>query len=131
MKTTLLLAFVALFAGASNLCSQPADAPVDFDKARQLFEKRKGGAILTPEETAYMEKAKAVHEAQMHKEGGRPGADGIDWQKAQDLYQREKGGEKLSEADQKYLDHAKEVRQRGGHRATTRCSGPCSTNEGS
>ncbi len=117
MKTTLLLAFAALFAGASNLCSQPADAPVDFDKARQLFEKRKSGTSLTPEETAYIEKAKAAHEAQMNKEDRRAGTDGIDWQKAQNLYQREKGGEKLSEADRKYLDHAKEVRQRGGHRS--------------
>ncbi len=120
MKTAILLALVSLL-GAAPLHSQSADAPVDFDKARQLFEKRQGGATLTAEENAFLEKARAAHEAQMQKtgSGGQPssqGADGIDWKKAQDLYHREKNGEKLSEADQKYLDHAKEVRSRGGNR---------------
>lgn len=110
MKANLLLALAALLMGASNLCSQSADVPVDFDKARQLFEKRNGGATLTPEESAYIERAMAARDAQMKKEGG------IDWKKAQDLFRREQGGEKLSEADQKYLDHAKEMRKRGGNR---------------
>lgn len=120
MKPTLLLALVSLL-GVATLRSQSADATVDFAKARQLFEKRQGGATLTPDENAYLEKARAAHDAQMQKtgSGGQPssqGADGIDWKKAQDLYNREKNGEKLSEADQKYLDHAKEVRSRGSNR---------------
>jgi hypothetical protein len=119
MKTTILLALVSLL-GAATLRSQSADAPVDFDKARQLFEKRQGGATLTADENAFLEKARAAHEAQMQKTGGgqpsSQGQDGIDWKKAQDLHRREQGGEKLSEADQKYLDHAKEVRSPGGNR---------------
>jgi hypothetical protein len=116
MKTTILLVLVSLL-GAAHLRSQPADAPVDFDKARQLFEKRQGGATLTAEENAFLQKARAAHEAQMQKSGDSPQSqDGIDWRKAQDLFRREQGGEKLSEADQKYLDHAKEVRSRGGNR---------------
>lgn len=120
MKSTILLALVSLL-GAATLHSQTADTPVDFAKARQLFEKRQGGVTLTAEENAFLEKARAAHDAQMQKSGGSgqpapQGQDGIDWQKAQDLYRREKNGEKLSEADQKYLDHAKEVRNRGGNR---------------
>lgn len=116
MKTTILLALVSLL-GAATLRSQSADTPVDFDKARQLFEKRQGGATLTADENAFLEKARAAHEAQMKKNGGSPQSqDGIDWKKAQDLHRREQSGEKLSEADQKYLDHAKEVRSRGGNR---------------
>lgn len=116
MKTTILLALVSLL-GAAHLRSQSADAPVDFDKARQLFEKRQGGATLTAEENAFLEKARAAHEAQMQKSGASPqGQDGIDWRKAQELHRREQSGEKLSEADQKYLDHAKEVRSRSGNR---------------
>jgi len=120
MKTTLLLALVSLL-GAATLRSQSADAPVDFEKARQLFEKRQNGGTLTADDEAFIEKAKAAHDAQMKKQGGGgdlppQGQDGIDWQKAQDLFRREQRGEKLSEADQKYLDHAKEVRQRGGNR---------------
>ena len=120
MKPTLLLVLVSLL-GPATLRSQSADTPVDFAKARQLFEKRQGGATLTAEENAFLEKARAAHDAQMQKSGGggqpsSQGPDGIDWKKAQDLYNREKNGEKLSEADQKYLDHAKEVRSRGGNR---------------
>ena len=120
MKITILLALVSLL-GAANLYSQSADAPVDFAKARQLFEKRQGGAALTADETAFLEKARADHEAQMQKSGSDsqtppPGTDGIDWKKAQNLYNREKNGEKLGEADQKYLDQAKEVRSRGANR---------------
>jgi hypothetical protein len=117
MKTTILLALVSLL-GAASLRSQSADAPVDFDKARQLFEKRQSGGTLTEEETAYIERAKAARQAQMQKNGGgqpsSQGQDGIDWQRAQALYRREQNGEKLSEEDQKYLDHAKEIRKRGG-----------------
>jgi hypothetical protein len=119
MKTTILLALISLL-GAATLRSQSSDAVVDFDKARQLFEKRQNGGTLTTEETAYIERAKTARHAQMKKSGGGDappqGQDGIDWQKAQDLFRREKSGEKLSEADQKYLDHAKEVRSRGGNR---------------
>jgi hypothetical protein len=122
MKTALLLALVSLL-GAAILRSQSSDAPADFEKARQLFEKRQNGGTLTPDENAFVERAKAAHDAQMKKEGdgsgGQPasGDDNIDWQKAQDLFRREQRGEKLSEADQKYLDHAKEVRNRGGNRS--------------
>lgn len=120
MKTTLLLALISLL-GAASLRSQSADAPVDFDKARQLFEKRQSGGTLTPEESAYIERAKAAHQAQMQNNGGgQPppsGQDGIDWQKAQALHRREQNGEKLSEEERKYLDHAKEVRSRGGNRS--------------
>jgi len=119
MKTPLLLALVSLL-GVASLHSQSADAPVDFDKARQLFTKRQNGGTLTDEENAFLEKARAAHEAQMQKSGSgqpsSPGQDGIDWQRAQTLHRREQNGEKLSEADQKYLDYAKEVRSRGGNR---------------
>lgn len=116
MKTALLLALVSLL-GVTALRSQSADAPVDFDKARQLFEKRQSGGTLTSEEAAFLERAKAAHQAQMQKSSGSPqGQDGIDWQRAQALHRREQNGEKLSAEDQKYLDHAKEVRSRGGNR---------------
>jgi hypothetical protein len=111
MKPTLLLALVSLL-GAATLRSQSADTPVDFDKARQLFEKRQGGATLTPEENAYLEKARAAHEAQMQKSGGSgdlppQGQDGIDWEKAQKLHQRDNAGEKLTEDEKGYLAKAR------------------------
>ncbi|WP_395749910.1 hypothetical protein [Prosthecobacter sp.] len=121
MKTTILLALATLL-GTVALRSQSADTPVDFSKARELFEKRQNGGTLTADESAFLERAKAAHAAQQSKSGGSApstqGQDGIDWQKAQALHRREQNGEKLSEADQKYLDHAKEVRSRSGNRGS-------------
>jgi len=113
MKTTILLALVSLL-GAATLRSQSAEAPVDFDKARQLFEKRQGGATLTADETAYLEKARAAHDAQTQKPGGSgdlppQGQDGIDWEKAQKLHQRDNAGEKLTEDEKGYLVKAREA----------------------
>lgn len=113
MKTTILLALVSLL-GAAHLRSQSADAPVDFDKARQLFEKRQGGATLTAEENAFLEKARAAHDAQTQKTGGSSdlppqGQDGIDWEKAQKLHQRDNAGEKLTEEEKGYLAKAREA----------------------
>ncbi|MBV6499434.1 MAG: hypothetical protein CJBNEKGG_01890 [Prosthecobacter sp.] len=109
MKTILLKALAVL--AAATLSGQPAEAPVDFNRARRLMEKQQGGGALSPEEDACLKRARVEHEAQ------RQGQDGIDWRKAQELFQREQRGEKLSEPDQKYLDHAKEARRRGGNAA--------------
>ncbi len=62
MKASLRLAFVTLIMGASILFSQSGEAPVDFNKARQLFEKRNSGTSLTPEESAYIERAQAARQ---------------------------------------------------------------------
>lgn len=115
MKTTILLALISVL-GAATLRSQSPDTPVDFNKARQLFEKRQNGSTLTADDEAYIEKAKAAHEAQLKKQGGDSGppSEGIDWRRAQELFRREQRGEKLGDEEQKYLDHAKEVRRRGG-----------------
>src|SRR3954471_16399886 len=79
-----LLASTALFA------ETPA-GEVDFQKARQLFQRQQAGEALTAEERAYLERAKAQHDAQEEKRepsGSAPGAD-IDWDKARKLFQRE------------------------------------------
>lgn len=111
MKTTLLLALVSLL-GATTLRSQSSDTPVEFEKARQLFEKRQNGGTLTADEEAYIEKARAAHETQMKKQGAGgdlppQGQDGIDWERAQKLHQRDSAGEKLSEEEKAYLDKAR------------------------
>jgi len=65
MKSILhLLAFGWLLAATPHVFSQSTAAPVDFDKARQLFGKRQKGETLTPDETAYIKRAKAAHDGQ-------------------------------------------------------------------
>lgn len=63
--TVLLL---ALFAG---LCfAQAPDEAIDFTKARALLQKEQAGQTLTPEEKAYLDRAKALR---AKNQGGRPG----------------------------------------------------------
>ncbi len=111
MKTHLLRSLVILLLGAVSLHSQSADSPVDFDKARQLFEKREQGGTLTADETAYLDKARAAHDAQKKKDGAgslpATGEDGIDWEKAHKLHQRDNAGEKLTEDEKGYLVKAR------------------------
>lgn len=129
MKTTILLALASLL-GTAHLRSQSADAPVDFDKARQLFEKRQGGATLTAEENAFLEKAREAHDAQAQKKGGSgdlppQGQDGIDWEKAQKLHQRENAGEKLNGDELGYLAKAREAfAKRNGGQPPSSSSNP-------
>lgn len=90
------------------VCVRADDAPVDFDKARQLFEKRRSGGTLTSEEQAYIERAKAAHDAQNQTASGGD----IDWQRARQLHERSQHGEKLSNEDEAYLQKA--MAARGG-----------------
>lgn len=110
MKAISLLLFLFITC-AGSLRAQSKSEPVDFDKARQLFEKQRSGGALSDDEKTYLERAKAERAKQQPRAGS---TDGIDWPKAQALYQREQRGEKLTADEQTYLNKAKEVRKRGG-----------------
>lgn len=114
-----LCVIVITCAGLLRADSKPD--PVDFDKARQIFEGLKSGGTVTDDEKAYVERAKAEHAKQ---QGQQPigSASGIDWERAKQLYQREQKGEKLSDEDQKYLDRAKA--ERGKHSGGRGQAGP-------
>ena len=77
------------------------------------MQRQQAGETLTAEERTYIERAKALHDAQDRKPeaGGRVD---IDWDKARQLFQREQGGEKLTAEEQTYLDRAKELRKGKG-----------------
>lgn len=49
---------------ASLLLAQPEDEPVDFNKARQLIERTRGGEALSPGEKRYLDRARAEREKQ-------------------------------------------------------------------
>lgn len=111
MKTLSLILSLCL---AASAFAQATAESVDFEKARQLFQKQKDGGTLTADEQTYIDKAKAERARRQASQPPKTGADGIDWQKAQALFRREQGGEKLSAEDQAYLDKAKEIRRKGG-----------------
>ena len=75
-----------LVVAVTTLCAQSKDEAIDFDKARQLFQREQRGERLNPEDQTYLNRAKELRA----KGGGRPAAPagGIDFQKAQALRER-------------------------------------------
>jgi len=114
----LILAAVPLFA---------ADAPFDWQRAREIFQKSQNGAQLSPDEQKILDEARRRHAAGESPDGSpqqppanpatADAAGQVDWEKARGLYEREQKGEKLSPEDQKYLDNAKRLRGQGGGQA--------------
>lgn len=88
---------------------------IDFDHAKELFQKRESGGTLTAEEQKYLEEAKRQHDAQSKPAAtdAKTDSDGFDWQKARAIHQRAQQGETLSAEEQKYLDEAKQRMQSG------------------
>jgi uncharacterized coiled-coil DUF342 family protein len=110
MKTRLILSLIACVSLLSPLL-RAAEEPVDFDKARQIFERRQKGEAVTAEEEAYVRRAMA--ERQRQQAAGNPGAApaatkarDIDMEKARGLLQRRQAGEKLSAEEDAYLQRA-------------------------
>ncbi len=107
---TRLLCIAALLPAFICARTPATEQPVDFDKARQLFERQKSGGTLTAEESAYLERAKAARAGKSHPAS----ADGIDWDRAQALHRRASAGETLSSEDQAYYEKAKQAMSRRG-----------------
>lgn len=70
MKTTLLLALISLL-GTATLRCQTSDAPIDWNKAKQLFQREQRGEKLSAEDQKYLDHAKDVRRG-----GNRPSAAG-------------------------------------------------------
>ena len=111
----LFLALAALILPTQLRCEEP---PIDFDKARQIFERSKRGETVSEEERAYVQRAMKARE----QAGGNPapaaktpaGAGDLDMEKARALHQRREKGEKLSAEDEAYLQRAMAARGGGG-----------------
>ncbi|MBM3879900.1 MAG: hypothetical protein FJ387_09300 [Verrucomicrobia bacterium] len=70
MNSRTIVASLLLF-GWISLQSQSSGEPLDFNKARQLIQKRQNGLRLSPEESAYLERAMAARRAGAGGGGGR------------------------------------------------------------
>ena len=112
-----------LLAGLSMLVPvlRADDAPVDFKKAHEYFERRQRGEKLTADEEAYIRRAMA--EQQRQRGGGSPAptansggsaGEAIDWERAQQLHRKAQSGEKLTAEEQAYYDRARAARGGGG-----------------
>lgn len=120
MKRTAFLIWVLLF-GLASLYGQPGVEPVDFNKARQLLERRQRGETLTADERAYVERAVAERRKQQSTPvpESSAAAGGIDWDKARALHQRDQRGEKLTLEEDAYLKRAIAARNAGAGAAAS------------
>ncbi len=72
MKTVARLPFLAaLFLGSLSLFGQTTSSPIDWDKAKQLYQREQRGEKLNPEEQTYLNQAKAARKGGGGG-GGRP-----------------------------------------------------------
>ncbi len=65
-----LPAFAALFLGALSLFSQTTNAPIDWQKAQQLYQREQRGEKLNAEDQAYLNKAKEARKSGSQGGGG-------------------------------------------------------------
>lgn len=72
MKTRYFILPAALLWGALSLPGQSAETPVDWDRARQLFQREQRGEKLAEEDQKYLDRAKEMR----RKGAGRPEAGG-------------------------------------------------------
>jgi hypothetical protein len=109
------LALVAFLVPRLTLCQEQ---PIDFEKARKIFERHQRGEPVTAEEEAYAKRAMAERKRQQG--GDNPaatpaaGTGDIDMEKARAIFQRRQNGEKLSAEDEAYLQRAMAARRGGG-----------------
>lgn len=90
---------------------------IDFNRAREIFQRKQNGETISADDQAYLQKAMEAHRRQMQTQTqAQPQAGGgeIDWQRAGELHRRVQNGEKLSPEDQAYYDKAKALHDRGG-----------------
>ena len=109
----------ALPTTAAAQSDKPAAEKIDFERARELFQRRQKGEKLTADEEAYIRKAMAARQeaegnaAQKTPETTKPG-EKIDFERARELFQRRQKGEKLTADEEAYIRKAMAARQEGG-----------------
>ena len=108
MKTLRRLLIVLVCAGGFALAADPA-GEIDFNRAREIFQRKQNGGTLSADDQAYLQKAMEARRRQPPTQAG--GGD-IDWQRAGELHRRVRNGDKLSPEDQAYYDKAKSIHDR-------------------
>ena len=103
-RLLIALTFVCSLAFAAD---QAGD--IDFNRARELHQRKQNGETISADDQAYLQKAMEARQRQQQQ--AQPGGGEIDWQRATELHQRAQRGEKLSPEDQAYYDKAKVIRQ--------------------
>src|SRR5712671_3428166 len=73
---TIVGALLAACLGSASLSVEPQTGEIDFQKARQLFERQQSGETLSAEERAYIDRAKAMRAQAATQPPGSPASAG-------------------------------------------------------
>lgn len=109
MKSPAAFLLLLLTAASVVFAAEPG-GEVDFNRAREIFQRKQQGETISADDQAYLQKAMEARQRQ--QQGPNAGGDGIDWQRAGELHRRAQSGEKLTPEEQAYYEKAKAARQR-------------------
>ena len=107
MKSIAISLFASVFILNLALAADQG-GEIDFNHAREIFQRKQNGETISAEDQAYVQKAMQARQRQ--QQGQNAGGD-IDWQRAGELHRRAQSGEKLSAEDHAYYEKAKTARQ--------------------
>lgn len=124
LKTALFSGALSIvFAGGLSLAADaPNDGRINWDRARELFEKKQKGEKLSDEEQAYLDKAKSQQDgAGRRGDGAAPGAGrafrgeapNVDPEKLQELMKKARSGQELTDDEKALLQRVKAARGEG------------------
>ncbi len=115
MRMLLFLVSLTLATLSVTSQSQGEEPPIDFDKARQLFERAKRGETVSEEDRAYVKRAMQARPqgtGDPARSNAPTGGADFDMEKVRTLHQRRQSGDTLSAEDEAYLKRA--IASRGG-----------------
>src|SRR5437764_1633349 len=94
MATLLVVLAGGLAAVADGPATSPSP-PIDFQRARALYQRQQQGETLTPEEQAYLDRAKSERQRQ-NANGPATARGDIDVVRARAIYEKSQRGETLT-----------------------------------
>jgi hypothetical protein len=107
----LLLPFFAIAFLCLGRMALADDPPIDWDRARTLYQREQRGDQLTPEEHAYLERARDERRKAGAATQPADRIGDIDLNRARTLYQKSQRGEPLTDEERQYVERAKAVVQ--------------------
>jgi hypothetical protein len=108
-----LVLYVLCGALSPALFAAQSEAPIDWNRARELLRKSQQGEQLSPEDQAYLDRAKA----ERAKTGGNvpPGANPAEVQRARQLMSKQNSGQTLTEEERTFLAQMREKYGKSGN----------------
>ncbi|MEA3208408.1 MAG: hypothetical protein QOE70_1465 [Chthoniobacter sp.] len=106
-----LSALLCLTIASSAIVAAAAADDIDFNRARELYQKSQRGQSLTSDEQTYLERAKEAKRKESESQPAAKSDGDIDMRRAKELHEKSQRGETLAPDDQAYLERAMKWRE--------------------